>query len=331
MRFRLTTVAYVFALLAAGMAVFGGWGVIAALGLVVFWAAAFQHPRPLTCLEWAVISGIVLLLIGLLLPAVQSARESARVNTCQNNLKQFGLALTVYMNERGSLPAASTFDNQGTPLHSWRTAILPYMEQSMLLQRIRLDEPWNSPANSSLLGTIAAPYPYQCPSHQGGTASTDYFAVVGEHTAWPSGRGRTKAEFQDNLSSTILVIEAPHRRVHWAEPADMTFDEAVKFLTEPLADRIMLHELDRGFFTKPGWIINAVFADAQVRQLALPLPRDVAVALLTADGSEAIDETKVMALGEAELDYGKIYAFAGVCSVGDAARVSVDSAAASNG
>jgi prepilin-type processing-associated H-X9-DG protein len=184
------------------------------------------------------------------------------------------------------------------------------MEQSTLNQRIRFDEPWNSPANSALFGTMSAPYPYQCPSHESNSTGTHYFAVVGEHTAWPHGRGRTKAELQDELSSTILVVEAPHKRVHWAAPADMTFDEAVKYLTEVPVERSYLHQVDHGFFRKPGWMINVAFADGSVRQVALPLPRDVAVALLTVDGGEQIDEAQLDELGKSELDYANIYAFA---------------------
>ncbi len=73
-----------------------------------------------------VCSGI---LAGLLLPAVQAAREAARRVQCSNNLKQIGLALHNYNAAYKSLPPPYTVDANGQKLHSWRTLILPFIEQ----------------------------------------------------------------------------------------------------------------------------------------------------------------------------------------------------------
>jgi hypothetical protein len=108
MRFRLTFIAYVFALSAASMAVFGAWGIAAAMAVLLYWAAVFNHPQPLTCLEWSVVFGLIAVLIGLLLPSVQSARETSRSSWCVNNLYQIGHALEYYRDVKGAFPPAAS-------------------------------------------------------------------------------------------------------------------------------------------------------------------------------------------------------------------------------
>ncbi len=74
------------------------------------------------------------ILIALLLPAVQAAREAARRAQCQNNLKQIGLALLNYESTFRSFPPAVFTDDHGKPMKSWRVAILPFLEQQALYQ-----------------------------------------------------------------------------------------------------------------------------------------------------------------------------------------------------
>src|SRR5204863_3233790 len=75
------------------------------------------------------ILGIGAVLIALLLPPVSRGREGARRSQCKNNLKQIALALRQYEAEYHALPPAYTVDADGKPLHSWRTLILPYLDQ----------------------------------------------------------------------------------------------------------------------------------------------------------------------------------------------------------
>src|SRR5208337_936304 len=100
-------------------------------------------------------------LIALLLPAVQSAREAARRAQCVNNIKQIMLAMHNYISANNAFPRDIT-DKNGKPLLSWRVAILPYVEQGVLFDKFKLDEPWDSPHNQELLKYM--PLVYQCPS-----------------------------------------------------------------------------------------------------------------------------------------------------------------------
>ena len=74
---------------------------------------------------------------------------------CANNLKQIALALRNYESVYHALPPAYTVDAEGKPLHSWRTLILPYLEQQALYDKIDLSKPWDDPANKEAYETDA--------------------------------------------------------------------------------------------------------------------------------------------------------------------------------
>ncbi len=78
---------------------------------------------------------------ALMIPAVSEGHKAARRMQCSNNLKQIGLAFHNYHSAYGSLPPAYTVDADGNRLHSWRTLILPFIDQSALVQQIDLNKP----------------------------------------------------------------------------------------------------------------------------------------------------------------------------------------------
>jgi len=88
MSFRLWTIFYVFALFASAMATFGPWGILAAVGVLTFWAwILYGKKRRPTLVEVLVAVVILGMLVALFLPAVQTARETSRTGICRNNLK----------------------------------------------------------------------------------------------------------------------------------------------------------------------------------------------------------------------------------------------------
>jgi prepilin-type processing-associated H-X9-DG protein len=163
-------------------------------------------------------------LIALLLPAVQSAREAARRAQCTNNLKQIGLAMHNYHDANGALPRPAVTDKDGKPLLSWRVAILPYIEQQELYSRFKLDEPWDSPHNKALIKEM--PVTYMCPSRpKGEPGLTTYRAFVGPGALFEKDKATRFADVTDGLSNTIMVLES-QEAVPWTRPDDLNFDPA---------------------------------------------------------------------------------------------------------
>ena len=107
--------------------------------------------RGFTLIELLVVIAIIGVLIALLLPAVQSAREAARRAQCTNNLKQLGLALHNYHDALGAFPLGRTipFNVSYSPF----ARILPYIEQSTVGSAMNFNLGWSDPANLTVATT----------------------------------------------------------------------------------------------------------------------------------------------------------------------------------
>ncbi len=117
-----------------------------------------MHRRAFTLVELLVVIAIIGILIALLLPAVQAAREAARRNQCTNNLKQWGLATQMYESSNKWLPFGS---HQG-PRRSWPPNLWPYIEESALYGQYLYNQEFWLPPNLPLCA-VQIPLNF-CPS-----------------------------------------------------------------------------------------------------------------------------------------------------------------------
>ncbi|MBI3860868.1 MAG: DUF1559 domain-containing protein, partial [Planctomycetia bacterium] len=170
------------------------------------------------------ILGIGAVLLALMLPAVRRARPAARRSQCRNNLHLIGLALFNYEQEYGALPPAYTLDADGKRLHSWRTLILPFLDQAALYNSIDMSKPWDDPVNAEARNSRVPIY--YCPSNPDPSNHTTYLASAGPNACFRLAEPRLLSEITDGTSTTLMVIEVPlDRSVPWMSPNDA--DEAL--------------------------------------------------------------------------------------------------------
>jgi len=217
--------------------------------------------------------GVLGIVACLLLPAVRNARESARRSNCRGNLAQIELALRNYVEYYGSLPPAYTTDANGDRLHSWRTLILPFLEERSLYDSIDLAKPWDDPVNVEALNTSV--WTYQCPSapDADNRTHTRYLAVVAPGSCFRPELPRHWDDIADDKATTLVVIEvdADHA-VPWMSPVDA--DEQLVLSLGP--DSRLDH---------PGGM-NAIFADRRVRFLQDDLPAAQRRAMISIAGND---------------------------------------------
>lgn len=220
----------------------------------------------------ALVVGVV---VALFLPPMTRGRQASRRTQCKNNLKQIGLALYNYHDDYGSFPPAYTVDAQGRPLHSWRTLILPYLEQKPLYDQIDFSKPWNDPANAATFETSIVTF--QCPSASIPKNHTLYLGLNGPDCCFHGDVPTTIAEIKDGTSNTLIVVEVPQNRsVLWMSPQD--------------ADESLIVGLNKGTnFAHTGGF-QAALADGSVRFISVQIDRGTLRALITISGDEVVGE-----------------------------------------
>lgn len=183
-------------------------------------------------------------LLAAIVPLIRAANQASTLLVCTNNLKQIALALNNYHDVNGMFPWAVTYAEDGTPIHSWRVRIMPYLEQNPFYDRYDFHEPWNGPKNR-LLGDevpdtwrdngghvseyVYCPAPYRCPSapRTQDRRHTNYVMLIDDRPGKPNGPpnrpGGVPTSFADR--SAVIVIEIADSDIHWMEPRDVLLSE----------------------------------------------------------------------------------------------------------
>ena len=216
-------------------------------------------------------------LAGMLLPAVQSAREAARRTQAMNNYRQVVLAMHNYESTHGRLPPQAICDKQGKPLLSWRVMLLPYIEDGDLYEQFRLDEPWDSEHNLKLVERMPAVYGDPAAPDQAARGLTTVQVLTGKDTPFPvPDRNPHLATISDGLSRTLAIVEAmPDKAVPWTKPDDLEFDPE-----DPLAGV--------GNPRRQAGLFVAAMLDGSVRVLTPDIDPEVFKSLVTPTGGEPV-------------------------------------------
>ena len=225
-----------------------------------------HHRAGFTLVELLVVIAIIGILVALLLPAIQAAREAARRSQCLNNMKQLGIAFLNYETAKKQFPYAIKRADLVTKrgLNNWAPFVLPFIEEGNLVATYDLKEDWwrdkadGTPGNRTLvqnfLPVLICPStadqkriqdkPESTPPNKTG-ACGDYFVTAGVHTDINTSLPADQA-FPVPASANDLATQ---RRlfgvVRWEDAADPTKspNNKINAITDGTSHSIMIGEV----------------------------------------------------------------------------------------
>jgi prepilin-type N-terminal cleavage/methylation domain-containing protein/prepilin-type processing-associated H-X9-DG protein len=263
---------------------------------------AVPHLRPpkrrgFTLVELLVVIAIIGILLGLLLPAVQMAREAARRGSCLNNLRQMGVGLHNYHNNFNAFPPGGV--EPRTPAKpngrqlAWSYFLLPYVEQLPLFQRIDSTKAFDAPENAAA-ASIVLPL-YICPSvPPRETSSTaraicHYGGIYGERITGPNNPPKGVMlydqpvripEIRDGTSHTIIISEDSNfADGQWINGRNI-FDQAFAINQAPAFENDIRSEHPGG--------ANALFCDGSVHFLTETMELSTLAAVCTRNRGDTV-------------------------------------------
>jgi RNA polymerase sigma factor (sigma-70 family) len=206
-----------------------------------------------------------------------SDRETELIVRSATNVKRIAGAIHAHLDaNNGNFPAAAIVDPDGTPLLSWRVAILPYLGESekALYGQFNLTEPWDSTHNKALLAKM--PKVYAPAVAKGGEKDkyvTHYLGLVGGGALFERDRVVNLNSVTDGTSNTLMIAEAV-TGVPWTKPEDLAF-----------TGRSLLPQLGSQF--EEGFV--GVTADGVPRLFKKSLNPTLLVEIITRGGGEVVD------------------------------------------
>lgn len=178
------------------------------------------------------VGGILFLLIVVLLPARRTVRGASERTQCLNNIRNITVALFNYHQEHNGFPPAYTINERRQKLHSWRTLILPYLDEQQLYDSIDLSKPWDDPVN--LEAGENRPTVFSCPSAKLADSHTTYMAFVGDDRFLLENHSRMLDSVPDGSQCLAVIDVSTALSTHWMNPTDTANEFASEFTRQSL-------------------------------------------------------------------------------------------------
>jgi prepilin-type N-terminal cleavage/methylation domain-containing protein len=169
-----------------------------------------ENPRGFTLVELLVVIAIIGVLVALLLPAIQAAREAARRSECMNHLKQIGLAIQTHHDAKKHFPTGRNGRDQRSV--SWAYYILPQIEEPALYDAFRNGMPVDDPQNALTMRTPIQIY--ACPSRRPPAADRNF----DNNDEAPTAEMRGVATLGDYAANAGLEEDTGLEAEDWLDP-----------------------------------------------------------------------------------------------------------------
>ncbi|MCA9068402.1 MAG: DUF1559 domain-containing protein [Planctomycetaceae bacterium] len=208
----------------------------------------------------------------------EGSREWARAKLARNNLRMIGLATGNFLDQIDSYPfpgGARFLPDNLRGMVSWRVHLLPFADQSRLIDQFETEQPWDSNVNKPYIDQMPAIYELNEETKPG---HSQFVAPAGPGFIVEGDTARSPRDVKDDLATTIVLVTVkPEHAQLWTKPGGLKIDP------EKAAD--ILGGDPNGFL--------AMFADGSIRTLDPKMDPAILKALLTVAGGEKIDASQL--------------------------------------